>query len=97
MAKTKLGKYYINKEKVIADFGSIKAIIEKFGLNWKKTTYGVENIKCFKNLPREYILERDATPRIFIKKQVEFVKSEKEATHILKDYKGGIICKRIVG
>lgn len=97
MGKTKLRKYYLNKEKAIADFGSVGAVIEKFGLNWKKTNYGVDNIKLFKKLPKEYILERDTTPKIFIQTKVNFVSSKKEATHILKDYKGGIICKRVLG
>lgn len=95
MAKTKLGKYYIDKEKAVADFGSMQECINKYGLNWKKACYGVDNIKHFNKLPKEYILERDTTPKIYADIKVEFVSSKKEATHIIKDYKGGVICKRL--
>lgn len=97
MAKTKLRKYYLNKEKAIEDFGSVGAVIKEFELNWKKTLYGVDNIKHFNGLSREYILERDTTPQIFVETKVDFVDSKEKATHILKDYKGGVICKRVLG
>lgn len=96
MGKQKLGKYYIDKEKAVADFGSMQECINQYGgLNWKKACYGVDDIKYFYNLPKEYILERDTTPKIYADIKVEFVSSKKEATHILKNYKGGVICKRI--
>lgn len=95
MGKQKLGKFYIDKKAVVDRFGSLKECINQCGLNWKKVCYGVDNIKHFNNLPKEYILERDITPKIYSELKVEFVSSKKEATHILKNYKGGVICKRI--
>lgn len=95
MGKQKLGKYYLNKEKIIADFGSMQECINQYGLNWKKACYGVDNLECFNDLPKKYILERKTTPKIYSEVKAKFVKSKSEATHILKDYKGGIVCKRI--
>lgn len=94
MKKQKLGKYYIDKEKVVADFGNLQSCINTHKLNWKKMCYGADSLEVFGSLPKEYILERDATPKIYSEIPVILVQKKSDATHILKNKKGWVkICK----
>lgn len=93
--KEELRKYFLNKNLVKKDFKTMTACIAKFGLNWRSAKYGANDLACFKDLPKKYIQERDMTPRIFVEKEVILVDSKSKATHILKNDRGGIRCKKL--
>lgn len=87
-------RFFLNQELAKKDFGTLKECIKKYGLNWRHSYNGVDDIKCFKDLPKKYIQERDVKiPRIFVGENVMFVDTIEEATHHLVLTKRGLLCK----
>lgn len=95
MTEKKLGKYYIDKSKVIEDFKSLKAFAEQYKVNKRQLHYGLDNLEAMQNVPSEYILERDFTPKIYSEIDIDFVTKKEKATHILKNQKGRLLCKKV--